>query len=672
VKRTLSTLALLLCASLGAAEPVHGINPGHFDRAQQPCTDFFHFANGTWLKENPIPADKTSWGAFNEIHEANRNILKAVFEEAAKTKAKPGSNLQKVGDFYAIGMDEKALEKAGLNPVKPHLARIEAIKDLKGLAAEIGRLHEAGANAAFGFGIGQDDKDSSQYIAQFAQGGLGLPDRDYYTNSDEKSKELRAKYVQHVAKVFELLGEKPSLAMAHAAVVMDLETRLAKASMTLVQQRDPHAIYHKMSLEELKAKAPAFIWDTYAQTIGLKGQKAVLVRQPLFFEELGRMAKDTSLGQWKTYLRWNFIRTFSGTLPNAFGEESFAFYGKVLSGAKEREARWKRVQGNADAALGEAVGQLFVEKAFSAEAKARMIEMVDDLKAALKDRIQGLTWMSESTKAQALGKLAAIKVKIGYPDQWRDYSKLSISRASYFGNVYAANRFESRRQMAKLGQPIDRNEWGMTPQMVNAYYDPSMNEICFPAGILQAPFFDLKADAAVNYGAIGMVIGHELTHGFDDQGRQYDAQGNLKDWWTAEDAKAYNSRAEMVKAQYDAYEPLPGLKVNGALTLGENIADLGGLKIAFEALKKNWARSGKPAAKDGFTPEQRFFLGYAQSWRFQAREATVRVRVATDVHSPAIFRVNGPLANLPEFFEAFTCKDGDALKRPADKRPSIW
>ena len=673
----LRTTALSLClvsglVAGGAPETGHGIQPSHFDTSVKPSADFFLYANGGWLKANPIPADQTTWGAFNELAEGNRKTLREIMDEAMASKGPKGSAMQKVGDFYAAGMDSAAIEKAGLKPLKPMLARIAAIKDAKGLAHEIGLMHIETSNPAFGFGVGQDDMDSTSYIAQFGQGGLGLPDRDYYTLEDAKSQDIRAKYLIHVAKVFELMGETKLMAKAHAGIIMGIEMRLAKASMTQVEQRDPHAIYHKMTPAELVKLAPEFPWASYFKAIGLPEQKAILVRQPKFFEELGRMAKDVPMSQWQTYLRWNLVHATSNKLPEAFGTESFEFFGKVMSGAKERQARWKRVQSSTDGALGEVVGQLYVKKAFSPEAKVKMLQLVNNLRAALKDRIEKLTWMSEPTKLKALEKLAAFNVKIGYPDVWKDYSKLEVKKGAFLANGIASSRFEFNRSLAKLGQPIDRNEWGMTPQTVNAYYDPSMNEIVFPAGILQPPFFDVKADDAVNYGGIGMVIGHEMTHGFDDQGCQYDAKGNLKNWWTPADTKAYAASTALVVKQGGAFEVLPGLNQNGELTLGENIADLGGLKISFEALKMSWATSGKPGAIDGFTPEQRFFLGYGQSWRFHARPETARMLVMGDPHGAAHFRVNGPLSNMPEFFEAFSIPEGAPMLRPAIERPAIW
>nr|WP_320134036.1 M13 family metallopeptidase [uncultured Holophaga sp.] len=672
----LSGLALALTlglAPLAAQTAPHGIDRGNLDTAVKPCEDFFRYANGQWIAHNPIPADQTSWGAFNELYENNRKLIRTLLEEAAAARALPGSATQKVGDYYASGMDGKAIEKAGLKPFAPTLARIKGVTSSATLASVLGGLHQEGvSHAAFSMYVGQDDKDSSHYILQLSQGGLGLPDRDYYTRTDAKSLELKAKYEAHVATMFRLLGDSAPKAAAEAKTVLTLETKLAEASRTRVELRDPQANYHKLTPAELEKSAPGFAWSSYFKAIGLKPQKDLVVGQPAFFKAFGALAAGTPLAQWRTYLRWHAVRAYSSALPDRFGQESFAFYGKTLQGAEQRQERWKRVQDATGEALGELVGQLYVAKAFPPESKAKMIELVGNLKAALSERIQAAPWMSEVTRQQALHKLETFGLKIGYPDKWRDYSKLEVTRGSFLENERRAARFEFQRNLAKLGQPIDRGEWDMTPQTVNAYYSPNMNEIVFPAGILQPPFFDPKADDAVNYGAIGMVIGHEMTHGFDDQGCQYDAQGNLKNWWTPEDKKAYDARTALVVKQYDAYEPLPGLHVNGKLTLGENIADIGGLKVAFEALKKQWAKAGKPGIIDGFTPEQRFFLGYAQAWRFHARDAMVRLRVQTDPHSPAKFRVDGPLSDMPEFFEAFGCGVGNPMVRQEQERPAIW
>ena len=657
---------------LGAQAPaLHGIHPAEMDTTVPACQDFFQYANGTWIKQNPIPGDHSTWGGFSELQERNLAVLKSILEQAAQAKAPKGSLQQKVGDFYAAGMDTKAIAKAGLSPLKFTLARIEAIKNGHDLAVAIGRAHMETSNPGFSFSVGQDDKESTAYVAQFYQGGLGLPDRDYYTNSDAKSQELRGKYLAHVTRMFTLMGVKPQLAKARAGVVLDFETRLAKASMTRVEQRDPNATYHKLSTSEFRASASGFDWDSYFQTIGLKTD-TVLVRQPAFFKELAAMAQDTSLGQWKTYLTWQTINGTASHLSPAFEDEHFAFFGTTLSGTKEMSARWKRVEAATDGALGEALGKLYVDKAFSQDSKTRVLQLVANLRAALQERIVKLDWMTPATKDAASKKLAAFTVKMGYPDVWRDYSALTVTRGSYAENLMRANVFEFKRVLANLGKPLDRKVWDMTPPTVNAYYNPLMNEIVFPAGILQPPFFDPKADDAANYGAIGMVIGHEMTHGFDDEGRQYDAQGNLKDWWTPADVKAYEARTGLVVKQYDALEALPGLHVNGQLTLGENIADLGGLKIAFSAMQKAMEGKPRPAAIDGFSPEQRFFLGYAQSWHFSAREETARMLVTVDPHSPARFRVNAPLANLPEFLEAFGCGAGTAMNRPEATRPAIW
>jgi putative endopeptidase len=669
--KTLLALGLMTL-SLTAQTAKSGLTPAHVDPTVAPCANFFQYANGTWLKTTTIPADKSGWGVFDELFERNREVVHRILEETAQRKdIKPGSNAQKIRDFYVSGMDEAAINRAGVKPLALIFARIHGLKDRSALAAEVGRLHIAGTNNAFIAYVNQDDKDSSRYAFQLTQGGLGMPDRDYYTKDDADSKVLREKYVAHVAKMFELMGDKAEIAKAHAAVVMALETTLAKASKTRVELRDPESNYHKMDGVELIKQAPGFAWQSYFHAVGLKDTKGLIVGQPEFMKAFAKLAGEATLDQWKTYLRWHLIRANAGELSSDFVQESFEFNRKTLTGAKEMEPRWKRVQNAADNAIGEALGELYVAKAFSPKSKAKAQDLVKNLMSALKDRIEGLEWMSAPTKTKALEKLSTIMVKIGYPDRWRDYSAMKLTRQAYVLNSMEASRFEFQRQMDKLGKPIDRAEWGMTPPTVNAYYNPNLNEIVFPAGILQAPFFDAEADDAVNYGAIGMVIGHELTHGFDDQGRQYDAQGNLKDWWTKDDAKAYEARTDLMVKQYDAFEPLPGLKINGKLTLGENIADLGGLKIAFAAFKK--ATAGKPTSViDGFTPEQRFFMGYAQSWHSMVREQAAKLRLNTDPHSPAKYRVNGPLSNLPEFFEAFGCKDGESMKREEKTRPAIW
>jgi len=627
---------------------------------------------GGWAKRTAIPTEYDRYGVDQEIDAHTHQILREIMESAAAAKAATGTEAQKVGDFYASGMDEAGIEQLGITPLKPLLARIDEVKDTPSLASVLADLHRMGVFAGFSFSVEQDDKESSRYSMMLGQGGLGLPDRDYYLKDDPKSKELLAAYRAHVGKVLNLAGFDAK----DADRILTLETRLAKASMTRVEQRDPNAIYHALTPDQLKATAPGFPADFYLKTLGVPTPDRFVVRQPAFLAELGRMMQELPTDQWRIYLRWTLLRRAASALPKAFEQEAFAFYGTRLQGTTTQHPRWKRVMFAADHGLGEALGKLYVQRAFPASSKAQVLAMVENLRSALKARIEGLEWMSAPTKAKAQQKLAAMRVKIGYPDVWRDYAKLNLRRQAYVLNVLETRRFEFQRRLDNLGKPIDRNEWDMTPQTNNAYYSPTMNEIVFPAGILQPPYFDATADDAVNYGNIGATIGHEMTHGFDDEGRQYDGDGNLKSWWTAADEQAYNVRAELVAKQFDAYEPLPGLHLNGHLTLGENIADLGGLKIAWDAWKLSQkGKAPQPQAGgriEGFTPEQRFFLGYAETWRTLSREEATRLRIVTDPHSPAKFRVNGPLSNLPEFYEAFGCKDGNSMKRPDNDRPAIW
>jgi putative endopeptidase len=662
--------ALAICP---LAESRKVIDPANMDTSVKPCVDFYQYANGSWLKSNPVPADKSRWGSFEQLLDHNRNVLKAILEAvSAKTDWPRGSVRQKVGDFYASGMDEPSIARAGAAPLEPWLAKVRALETADGLPALLAELRLNGFGAGFGFMVAQDPKESTRYIGTLNQGGLGLPDRDYYLKNDPKSKEIRARYLAHVARMFELAGRKPEAAAAGAAAVLDLETSLAQASMTRVENRDPQKTYNKMALPALETLGAGFGWKRYFDSLGIGQVPDLNVRQPAFFRAFGALSASTPAEKWRTYLEWHVISGMAGVLSKPFEDESFAFNGKVLNGVPQQEERWKRVQGATDRALGEALGQLYVERAFSPAAKARMIELVENLRAALKSRIQKLDWMGPETKAQALKKLAAFAVKVGYPAKWRDYSALEITRGSFAENTLRARRFETRRNLAKLGRPIDRAEWGMTPPTVNAYYSSSMNEIVFPAGILQPPFFDAGADDAVNYGGIGAVIGHEMGHGFDDSGSQFDAEGNLKNWWTDADRAAYKQRTDLLVKQYDAYEPLPGEYVNGKLTLGENIGDLGGLTIAYVALQMALEKNGRPAAIDGFTPEQRFFLNWAQVWRMTIRDEAQRVRLNTDPHSPGKYRAIGPLSDMPEFYKAFGCAEGSPMVRPPDQRPSVW
>ena len=649
-----------------------GLNIANIDPSVKPCEDFFHYASGNWMKNNPIPAAESRWGSFNELANNNNATLRTILNSASANAAKAvkGSNAQKVGDFYGSAMDSAAIEKAGLKYLKPHLDRIMAINSL---ADEQKFLADPKAHAGsvwYGSGVGQDEKISTQYAVQLGQGGLSLPDRDYYLKDDARSKAIRVAYDTYLVSTFKMLGDDEAAAKTNAAAVQRIETRLAKASKSRVDLRDPYANYNKMTVTEASTTFPNLALPLMLKENGLGAAKEVIVGQPDFLKEVSLALLQEPIADQKQYLRWHLVSSLNAALPKAFGDEAFKF-NQVLTGAKKQQPRWKRMLASTDRALGEAFGQLYVDKAFSAAAKARAKQMIENLRVAYAERIKATDWMSAGTKAEALKKLNAFTVKIGYPDKWKDYSALTIGRESYLNNVLAAREWANKDELAHFGKPIDRNEWGMTPPTVNAYYNPPMNEIVFPAGILQPPFYDPKADDAVNYGGIGAVIGHEMTHGFDDQGRQFDSQGNLKDWWTKEDADKFNAKAAIVGKQYDAFSPLDSVHVNGKLTMGENLADLGGLTIAYQAFEKT--PQAKAQAKiDGFTPEQRFFLAYAQIWRTNARPEFLRQQVQVDPHSPAQFRTNGPLMNMPEFFQAFGCQDGNKMMRPTADRSKIW
>ncbi|OUJ73317.1 peptidase M13 [Hymenobacter crusticola] len=660
-------------ASTTATADVKGVGLAieNIDKSVSPCDNFFQYASGNWLKNNPIPASESRWGSFNELGNKNALVQRQILDEAAANRNAPkGSNAQKVGDFYASAMDSAAIEQAGLTYLKPELDRIAAIKDLKGLQQVIGRHHRMGVGSLFNTGVGQDEKISTQYAVQIYQGGLGMPDRDYYLKDDARSKAVRAAYVTYMVNTFKLMGESEAAATKDASTIMRIETRLAKASKSRVDLRDPYANYNKMTMAQLQKQYPNLGLQTMLAEEKLGDAKEVIVGQPAFLQDANNVLKWDPLNDWKTYLRWRMVSSVASALPKAYVDETFR-YNQALSGAKQQQPRWKRMIRSTDGALGEAFGQVYVDKAFPPEAKQKALTLVNNLKAAFAEHIEQNTWMSAATKAEALKKLNAFVVKIGYPDKWKDYSTLTISRDSYLKNVLAARIWASDDNASKLGKPIDRNEWGMTPPTVNAYYNPPMNEIVFPAGILQPPFYDPNADDAVNYGGIGAVIGHEMTHGFDDQGRQYDSNGNLRDWWTKEDADKFNQRAAIVGSQFDAFTPLDSVHVNGKLTMGENLADLGGLNIAYTAMQK--AMASKPKTKiDGYTPEQRFFLAWAQIWHAHARPEYVRQQVLTDPHSPEEFRTVGPLQNMPQFYEAFGCKEDAKMVRATEKRAKIW
>ena len=639
------------------------------DTSVDPCTDFFQYSCGTWMKQNPIPPDQARWGRFDELQERNRHTLRDILEKAAVPNAGRTGVEQKIGDYYASCIDEKTIEQQGVKPLAEELKRIDSLSAKSQLPETVARLHKAGVRALFGFTSAPDLKNSTMMIADVDQSGLGLPDRDYYFKDDERSVELRKKYLEHVAKMFQLLGQSQDAAAASARTVMKMETALAKASLDRVARREPSNIYHKMSSKELQTLAPSFGWNRYFEGTGTPAFDSLNVSVPDFFKQVSSLVESTDLNDWKTYFRWHLVRAMAPVLSSAFVNENFDFYGRTLTGAKELRPRWNRCVTYTDADLGEAVGQKYVELTFGAEGKARTLRMVRQLEKALEDDIRSLDWMTPETKKRALEKLHAITNKIGYPDRWRDYSRLKIVRGDAFGNSLRANEFNFEWSIRKIGKPVDPQEWHMSPPTVNAYYDPTMNNINFPAGILQPPFYDNKIDDAVNFGGIGAVIGHELTHGFDDQGRKFDAKGNLNDWWTEQDAQAFEKRAACFVDQYAQYPATPEVKLNGKLTLGENTADNGGLRIAYMALMD--ALEGRAGQKiDGFTPAQRFFISWGQVWCQNVTPEAARMRALVDPHSPGQWRVNGVVSNSPEFRKAFGCKQGAPMVREPACR--VW
>jgi putative endopeptidase len=646
----------------------------NMDPAIKPGDDFFTYVNGTWLKNNPIPADKNSRSTLEELFERNRHDIKEIIEEAAASKdAQPGGNTEKIGTFYNSGMDSISIERLGLSPLKMFFDKIESIRSIADVQSVGAFFQIYQINPFFFLFSNQDSKNSTSMIAQCFQAGIGLPERDYYFNTDQSTKKIREKYLSHLTKMFELLKDESKLAGKNAETVMKMETQLAKASFTNVENQDPQKTYNKLTIDGLDKLAPEINWHSYFKQVGYPGLAEVNIYQPSFMIELSNMMKTVSVEDWKTFLRWQLIKSTAAYLGKDFVDQNFDFYNRTLTGQEKMEPRWKLVLDVTSGSLGESIGQLYVKKYFPPVAKQKMTDLVMNLKKSLKQRIENLTWMGPQTKQEALAKLEKMGVKVGYPDKWRDYSGLSVSSESYVLNVLNSQAFELRYSMDKVGKPVDPTEWGMTPQTVNAYYDPNRNEIVFPAGILQPPFFNLDADDAVNYGAIGFVIGHEMTHGFDNMGRQYDKDGNLRDWWTKDDSKAFEAHAAMLIDQYNHYEVLDSVFVNGKLTLGENIADLGGGTVAFNAYKLSLEGKETPKPIDGFTNYQRFFLAYAQVWRTNMRDKELKKRVKTDEHSPSKARINCVVYNMPEFYAAFPdVKPGDKLFRPVEQRPVIW
>lgn len=657
-----------------AAKKYPAFDVQNMDTTINPGDDFFAYTNGTWIKNNPIPADKNSKNVFDELVERNRENIKSIIIEAAATKDVPaGSNKQKIGTFYNSGMDTVKITEQGIKPLQMFFDKIESVKTIEDVQMTGAFLQSYSISPFFYFFSNQDSKNSTNVIAQCYQAGIGLPERDYYFNNDESTKKIREKYLEHLKKMFILLKDESSVAEKNAATIMKMETQLAKASFTNVENQDPQKTYNKFDIEGLNKLSQDIKWEAYFAQTGYPGLKEINVYQPGFFKELGNMMKSVPVEDWKTFLRWQLINSTAAYLSKDFENQNFDFYYTTLSGQEKMEPRWKLVLDVTSGSLGEAIGQLYVEKYFPPIAKEKMTDLVMNLKKSLKQRIENLAWMGPQTKQEALAKLDNMGVKVGYPNKWRDYSGLEITSDSYVMNILNSNAFEFKYTMNKIGKPVDREEWGMTPQTVNAGYYPNKNEIVFPAGILQPPFFNLDADDAVNYGAIGMVIGHEMTHGFDNHGRQFDKDGNLRDWWTKEDSRLFDERAAILVDQYNKYEVLDSAFVNGKLTLGENIADLGGITVTYNAYKLSLEGKEAPKPIDGFTDKQRFFLSYAQIWRTNMRDAELKKRVRTDEHSPAKVRINGVVYNVPEFYEAFPqVKEGDKLFRPADQRPVIW
>lgn len=676
----ISTVSIILITTAAFNNPkkeksmkkTPAINLKNMDTSTKPGDNFFEYVNGTWLSENSIPPEYSQYGAFMILYENNQKQLKTLVEEVSQeTGITQGSVSQKIKDLYNSGMDTIAIEKAGINAIASELQAIYNLSSKKELLELITNMHRSGISPVFHVFSESDQKNSSMTIANLYQGGLGLPDVDYYTNDDESSKQLREEYKIHLTKMFILAGNNIQLSEKNAAAVLKLETELAKVSRTRLERRDPNANFNKMSIEELSKLSPEFNWKLYFTNIGLENPGMINVAQPDFFLGISTLVKNTSIDDWKAYLTWNTLNSYSSYLTSDFVNQDFEFYGKTLSGTQEIQPRWKRVLNNTSGRLGEAIGQLYVEKHFPAESKHRMLELVENLRLSFADRIKNLDWMTDETKMKALEKLETITVKIGYPDKWRDYSNLIIVPDNYVQNVRNSREFEFNYDINKVGKPVDKSEWGMTPQTVNAYYNPSYNEIVFPAGILQPPFFNKDADDAVNYGAIGVVIGHEMTHGFDDQGRKYDKEGNLVDWWTDKDAELFKEKTDKLIVQYNKYSILDTLHVDGNLTLGENIADLGGLNISYNALQKAY-NGNTPDPIEGFTSDQRFFIGYAQVWRQNIRDKELIKRLKTDVHSPGDARVNVPPFNLDVFIDAFDIKTDNELYIPVEERAYIW
>lgn len=664
-------------AAEASAEPaLVGPDTALLDRTVAPCDDFYQFACGTWMKSTPIPEDEASWvRSFSVIHEDNQRALRAILERDSRGDTQGDAYGKELGDLWSSCIDEDAIEAAGTTELKAELAQIDAVHDARGLVREIARLHLMGVNAAFDFDSEVDFKDATHMIAGLSQAGLGLPERDYYFRDDARTKDIREQYLTHVANVLELIGETKTVAAAHAKTVMKLETELAHASMTNVELRDPQKVYHRIDLDGLRKLAPDLAWSDYLAGLGFPAITAINVGQPDFVKEIDSMAKKVPMRDWQVYLRYHLTSSVSPWLSKKFVDESFHFR-QVLTGAKVLQPRWKRCVRAADQAMGEALAQPFVKETLGEDGKRAAERMVAGIEASMKSDIESLAWMDDATRTKAEDKLARVTNKIGYPSKWRSYEGLAITKTSYLKNMEQATAFEAKRRLAKVGQPVDKEEWDMTPPTVNAYYNPTMNQMVFPAGILQAPFYGREQAPALNFGAIGMVVAHELTHGFDDQGRQFDAEGNLRDWWSPSVSGEFDKRAACVASQYDGYVAIDDQHIKGKLTLGENIADLGGVKLSYATFKRaegeDPAAAAPSAGSVAFTADQAFFVGFAQAWCANYRPEALRLLVATNPHSPPKFRVNGPLSNLPEFAAAFQCKEGSPMVRSKEQRCEVW
>ena len=640
------------------------------DKTVDPCVDFYQYSCGGWRKNNPTPGDQAAWSVYGKLHEDNQRFLWGVLQElSSKTNGRTPAE-QKIGDYFGACMNEPAIEKLGARPLQPALEEIAGLKSKKDLASLLASEHLRGDEGSFfNFGSDQDFADSSQVIAFAGAGGLGLPDRDYYTKTDAKSEEIRQKYLAHMAKMFQLLGDSADKAKLEAVTVLKLETALAQASLTRVEQRDPHNLFHKMDRKQFQALTPDFDWDSYLKIAGIGTVQIFNVTEQKFYQAINQQIQGNSLDDIKTYLRWHAARSAAPFLSTNFVQENFDFYRRTLRGVQQIQPRWKRCVGWVDRQLGEALGQEFVKRAFSDDMKKRTIEMTKLIEQAMQDDLEQLSWMGPETKKQALEKLHSVVNKVGYPDKWRDYSSVTIKPDDFLGNVQRSATFESHRQLGKIGKPLDRGEWGMTPPTVNAYYNPQMNDINFPAGVLEPPLYDIKIDDAPNYGNTGSTIGHELTHGFDDEGRQFDAKGNLRDWWTKEDAEHFEERAKCVVDQYATYTIVDDIKINSKLTEGEDVADLGGTILAYIAWKAA-TKSQTLENREGFTPDQRFFIGLAQWACENERDENLRVNAVTNPHSPGKYRINGVVVNMPEFQQAFSCKAGQPMAR--ENRCRVW